>query len=252
MEKIIELKKTMLTMAYQAQEGHIPSAFSITDILWVLYDKVKTENDYVILSKGHACLALYAILADKGLIPKEEINKFCKFNGKLGGHPRRNPEWGITASTGSLGHGLPISVGLALSKKIKGEDGRVFCIIGDGEFCEGSNQEAMLLASQHELSNLVCIVDYNHSLDKSVNVDSIANKFSAYGWGVSNIIGHNHFDLLNYLQDNMSNEWDEPFALVCHNTKGYGCPSIENNPSWHHINKLSKEDYERLLGELYA
>ena len=252
MHKIIELKKTMLKMAYNAQEGHIPSAFSIADILWILYDKIKTDNDEVILSKGHACLALYAILAEKGLMPQEELDKFCKIDGKLGGHPKRNPEWGILASTGSLGHGLPIAVGIALAKKLKGEEGRVFCIIGDGEFCEGTNHEAMLLANQLGLSNLVCIVDYNHSLDNAVNVDSISAKFCSYNWCVSNIIGHNHFDLEGHLEVDMSNDLDSPYALVCHNIKGYGCPSIENNPAWHHINKLSLEEYERLVGELYA
>ncbi len=144
------LRKRILEVAYRDGMGHIPSALSILDIVWNLYDKVMTKDDQFILSKGHGCMALYAVLEAKGLLD---------WSTKLMGHPKRGGA--ILASTGSLGHGLPMAVGLAMAKKINGESGRVFCIIGDGEANEGTAYESSLMIKRFNLDNLKVIVDDN-------------------------------------------------------------------------------------------
>ena len=131
MASIADLRRKIVTLAIAAGEAHIPSALSILDLLHVLYTRSITENDSVILSKGHGCLALYVVLNEVGIISDEVLNSFCKEGSPLQGHPERNPELGIIATTGSLGHGGPMSVGVALAKEIKKQPGRVFCLVGD-------------------------------------------------------------------------------------------------------------------------
>jgi transketolase len=177
MTKINELKKQIVLAAHAAGSGHIPSAFSILDIVWTLYDKILKPEDRFILSKGHGCLALYAVLVEKGYFPKEQLMTFAKHDSILGGHPDRNKIPGVIASTGSLGHGLPMAVGVALAKKIKKQPGRVFCLVGDGEMNEGSCWEACLLAAHHKLDNLIIFVDYNYSTDRALTLDNLKDKF---------------------------------------------------------------------------
>jgi transketolase len=154
MDKILELKKIILELAYKIKEGHIASSFSIIDILYLLYNKIMSNDDMFILSKGHASLALYAILYDKGIISKEDLFSFCEFNSNLGGHPKLNTVMGINASTGSLGHGFPMAIGMALGRKINNKSGTIYCLIGDGEANEGTVYESMLIANQHNLDNI--------------------------------------------------------------------------------------------------
>ena len=161
-KKIRELKKVILKASYISKEGHIPSAFSILDILYVLYNQILNINannpidenrDRFILSKGHASLGLYAVLSDRGFIDSEELETFGKFSSRLGGHPDCNKIPGVEASTGSLGHGFPIAVGIAMALKIKKSSSRVFVIVGDGECNEGTIWETALLAVNHNLNN---------------------------------------------------------------------------------------------------
>ena len=166
---IEKLRKRILEVAYRDQMGHIPSALSILDIIYTLYNSVMTKDDQFILSKGHGVMALYAVLEEKGLMT---------WNDKLMGHPKRGGA--ILASTGSLGHGLPMAVGLALAKKIKGEAGRVFCLIGDGECNEGTTWESAMVAAHHKLDNLVVIVDQNHSSDRALDTKDLKKKFVAF------------------------------------------------------------------------
>ena len=149
-----EIRKTIIDSAYHAGHGHIPSALSIVEILSSVYDN-KTKDDIFVLSKGHGCLAYYALLVETGEITRDEIRNFGKRGSKLGGHPDRNKVKDVYASTGSLGHGFPISVGSALAKKIKGQEGRVICLIGDGEANEGSVWESIMVATKNKLDNLV-------------------------------------------------------------------------------------------------
>ncbi len=198
-----KLIKRILQKAYEDGMGHIPSALSILDTVWELYDKVMTPDDQFILSKGHGVIALYAVLEEKGLL---------EWNSKLMGHPKRGGA--ILASTGSLGHGLPIAVGLAKAKKIKGETGNVYVLVGDGECNEGTTWESALIASHHKLDNLKVIVDYNHSTDRALEMGDIKAKFKAFGID----------------------------ADVRNTTKGNGISFMQNDPSWHN-RKLTELEY---------
>lgn len=253
--KINGLKCSIVRAAHQSGEGHVGSAFSILDILFVLYDKVMRIDpgqpnapgrDRFFLSKGHGSLGLYAVLSEKGFFDKKEMKYFGKFDSILGGHPDRNKVPGVEASTGSLGHGFPMAVGAALALKIKGEDPKVFALIGDGECNEGAIWESALLASHHKLDNLVCIVDHNHSTDRALGVGDLAKKFEAFGWQSAKIDGHNHKEI----------EWaltlrhkGAPLAVIAETVKGYGVKMMEHNPEWHH-KAPSSEELEKIIKEL--
>lgn len=254
-KNISYLKREILKVAYETQEGHIPSAFSILDILYVLYNKVlkidpqnpkKLDRDYFIMSKGHAAIGLYAILADKGFISKEELYTFGKYNSRLGGHPDKNKIPGVEASTGSLGHGLPMAVGIAIGIKIKNSKQKVFCLIGDGELNEGSMWESIIIASQLKLDNLTMIVDYNHSIDRSVVWGNLVEKLNNFEWYANECDGHNQEELFRLL---INNRIEKPKVIIANTIKGFGCRSLENNPAWHH-RAPNREELQELLEEL--
>ncbi len=199
-------------------EKHEPSAFSTLDVLWVLYDRVLRYDaanprwegrDRFLLSKGHGPLAFYAILADKGFFPADELRRFMTWEGILGGHPDRNQVPGVEVSTGSLGHGLPMAAGVALALRAKHSDRRVFALVGDGECNEGSIWEAILLAGAKQLSNLTCIVVNNHS--SSLNLGDLAAKFAAFGWSAATVNGRDHDAIYTALTHT---EPDRPSAVV--------------------------------------
>ncbi len=249
------LRKKIIEIAARAGEGHIPSAFSILDLLWVLYDRVLNitpekaddpDRDRLILSKGHASLGLYAVLAEKGFIETEELESFGKFDSSLGGHPDRNKIKGVEASTGSLGHGMPMAVGLALGMKIKEEPGKVYVIIGDGESNEGTIWESAMLASHHKLDNLYCIIDYNHSGDRALVLGDLRKKFESFGWKTSSINGHNHDEIYEALSQKSSGQ---PKAIIAETIKGYGSNVMENNHEWHHKSP-KEEELKKILSEL--
>lgn len=253
-EKIINLKKKILETSFSANEGHIPSAFSVLDILWVLYDRVlkidpaNPDDEYrdrLIVSKGHSSLGIYAVLAEKGFFSISELSDFCKFDSILGGHPDRNKVPGVEASTGSLGHGLPMAIGVALGLKIKKINSRVFTIIGDGECNEGTIWESLMLAAHHNLSNLTCIVDYNHSTDRALKVGDLAKKFAAFGWKSLIIDGHHHEEIFEALNKTSNS----PIAIIAETIKGYGCKTMESNPAWHH-RAPGDEEIKTMLEEI--
>lgn len=247
--KIKNLKKIILETAYKAQEGHIASAYSILDILFVLYNSVmKTDNnDKFILSKGQASLALYAVLVEQGLIDGDGLlNHYCEYDSDFGGHPDRNKVKGVIASTGSLGHGLAMSVGLAMSESLNSSPGHIYCLIGDGEANEGSIWEAALLASNHQLSNLTCIVDYNHSTDRALNMGDIGDKFETFGWQVLSVNGHDHPEIKKAL---LVKPTSKPLCIIANTIKGNGCKTMENNPEWHH-KAPNDQEYPLLLKEI--
>ncbi len=241
MSSLNALRRRVVQLAYDAGEGHIASAFSILDIIHVLYDKILQPEDCFVLSKGHGCLALYVVLAEKGIITEEQLKSYLKFDGVLGGHPDRNKVPGVLCSTGSLGHGLPQAVGIALAKKIKGEAGGVYCLIGDGECNEGSIWEACLLAAHHKLDNLMVIMDNNGSSTRAVNLGDIGEKFSVFGFSVyKNIMSKQPppdepsifmFALGDgFLFGKYNNR---PTAAIINTTKGAGCERM-SSPAWHH------------------
>jgi len=227
---INKLRNRILEIAYRDGMGHIPSAFSILDIVWTLYDKVMTKDDQFILSKGHGCMALYAVLEEKGLLDWSE---------KLWGHPKRGGA--ILASTGSLGHGLPMAIGLAMAKKIKGELGRVFCLIGDGECNEGTTWESALFAPHHKLDNLVVIVDQNKSSERALSTGSLVKKFEAFGW-------YAHEQSSNFYFPYPTIKNGIPQVVVANTIKGNGIPFMQTN-EWHN-KKLSEQDYKNALSIL--
>jgi len=250
----MNLKQQIVMMAYNAGGGHIPSALSILPIVSALYNGVMEPDDRFVLSKGHGCLALYAVLAEKGLITQEHLTNYAKYGSILGGHPDRKKVPGVLCSTGSLGHGLPQAVGIALAKKIKGEAGRVYCLVGDGECNEGSVWEAALVASHHKLDNLTIIVDYNHSTDRAIDLGDLGKKFGAFGFFVYNKIETINlafepsvlsFSLRHGLR---SIAIDGPVAVIINTKKGDGCQRM-SDPAWHHRAPTAAE-LEEILKEL--
>ncbi|MHC1713419.1 MAG: transketolase [Solidesulfovibrio sp.] len=243
--------------------GHLASALSLVEILRVLYDDILRydpanpgwpDRDRCILSKGHGCLALYAILADKGFFPKEELTRFCNQTGILGGHPERGKVPGVEASTGSLGHGPPIGVGMALAARMDGRSSRVFVIIGDGEAGEGSVWEAALCAGKHGLDNLTVLVDYNKlqsygPVAEVAPLEPFADKWKAFGFAATEVDGHDPAALAAVLS-RLPLVPGKPSAIICHTVKGKGFAEIEGNLSWHHKSKIADETVACLLEQL--
>jgi transketolase len=241
--------KKIIDLCFFNKEGHIGSSLSVLDILYVLYQNYITDfssedRNRCILSKGHSSAGLYAILDEFGLL-EENINNFCKFNSLLGGHPSDKLKT-VEASTGSLGHGLPIAIGFAIGYKIQNYKNKIFVIIGDGEMNEGSIWESLLLAAHHQLNNLICILDYNRSNDKSLKLDNIFEKITAFNWNCVEINGHN----LEEIKESLSTKHSfKPTFIIANTTKGKGISFMENNPEWHH--KMPNEDeYDKILKEL--
>jgi transketolase len=253
-DTIVDIKKNIILAAYRSQEGHIASSFSILDILYVLYQDIlnvdpndpnKPDRDRFVLSKGHASLGYYAILEAFGFLRADELDTFCAYHSRLGGHPDINKVPGVEVSAGSLGHGLPMAVGIAMALKIQKNPARVFCLVGDGELNEGSMWESFLLAAHHHLSNLTCIVDYNHSTDRAVDISDLSAKLRAFNWETLEVNGHSHDALRLALQTKSENQ---PVAIIANTIKGNGCARMENNPEWHHKSPNEEQLKEILEG----
>jgi transketolase len=258
----INLRVKLIKMLESSRRGHIISALSLVEILRVLYDNViqyDPENpkweqrDRCILSKGHGCMALYVILAEKGFFPEEELWNFCKSDGILGGHPEVKVP-GVEASTGSLGHGLSIGIGFALNARYEKATYRIFVIIGDGEANEGAIWEAAMCAGKHSLSNLTVVIDYNKqqsygSTFRVLNLEPFAEKWRSFGFGVTEVDGHN-IDDLKTVFSGLPLESNKPNAIICHTIKGKGIECIENKLSWHHKSKVTDEEIHTLFHSL--
>ena len=257
------LRRAIVQAVQAGNRGHIGSAFSLVEILRVLYDDVLRydasnprwpERDRCILSKGHGCLALYAVLADKGFFSENELWKFCKADGILGGHPEYGKVPGVEASTGSLGHGLSIGIGFALNARFEKASHRVFVIISDGESNEGSVWEAALCANKHGLDNLIVLVDYNKQQSYSttyevLDLDPLPDKWQAFGFAVKEVDGHNLSEIREAVKAAPFNP-GRPSIIICHTVKGKGVSFVENNLNWHHKSKISEEEVRALLSEL--
>ena len=262
-ERSLHLRRLVVAGLEGGGRGHLGSALSLIEILRVLYDEVLAvdparprwpERDRCLLSKGHGCLALYAILADKGFFPTSELDRFCRYDGILGGHPEAAKVPGIEASTGALGHGLPIGVGLALAARLKNRESRVFVIMGDGEINEGSVWEAALAAGKHRLTNLVAIVDYNKlqsygPTDDVQPLEPLTDKWRSFGFAVREADGHNLAELRSCFGA-LPFAWDRPSVVICHTVKGRGVQEAEGNPAWHHKSKIDDETIADLYREL--
>ena len=233
------------------KEGHVPSALSILDIIWVIYNKIININllkrrsrkrDFFILSKGHGCLAQYVVLEKKGIIFKKDLNTFCKYKSNFGGHPDSNKIEGIECSTGSLGHGFPFAAGVAYGNKLLNIKSKVITLVGDGECNEGSIWETAMIANHHKLNNLICIIDKNKSSDRALKIDDLKSKFKSFGWRALNIDGHSQKEIFKAL--NIKSK--KPIAIIANTIKGKGISFMENNPEWHHKN-LNQDLFNQII-----
>jgi transketolase len=260
-ERSIELRRLVVRALDGGARGHIGSSMSLIEIMRVLYDDILRYRadapdwegrDRCILSKGHGCIALYVLLAEKGFFPLEVLDTFCRRDSILGGHPEAGKVPGVEASTGALGHGLPIGVGRAMGLRIKKSDARVFIITGDGEINEGSVWEAALSASKHGLSNLTWMIDYNKvqsagPTQEILPLEPLADKLRAFGFAVAEVDGHDVAALRRVLRS-VPLDRARPSAIICHTVKGKGIAFAENDANWHHKSSINKE----LVGQLYG
>jgi transketolase len=253
-QRSITYRKKILQYIVGANAGHTGGSLSCIDILNVLYNKVlhvspenfySADRDRYIQSKGHCVEALFVILADKGFFPEKDLETLCKYQSHYIGHPTKKVK-GVEQNTGALGHGLPISVGVALAGKMDKKKYKVYTLMGDGEIPEGSNWEAALSAAQYKLDNLCAIVDKNSlqitAATKDVcNTDPLDKKWEAFGWAVKEVDGNDVEALLNAF-NSLPFEKDKPSVIIAHTTKGKGVSYMENQLKWHH-GVPNKEEY---------
>ena len=253
-----DLRKNIVDMVVAGKDGHIPSAFSIIDIITLLYrDVLKFEaktpkwlhRDYFILSKGHGCLALYVNLHRHGFIIDHDIEMFCKQGGILGEHPDRTKVPGAEASTGSLGHGLSFAIGIALGLKIQGFNNRIFVLLGDGECQEGTVWEAANVARNRRLGNVCAIIDWNESAMQLLPIDDMSKKWEAFGWNVHVVDGHDEEEILATIKKIEFQKDGIPTAIVAKTIKGKGVPMLEGHGIWHHRIPNPKE-YQQIIEAL--
>src|SRR5271155_3174166 len=241
-ERSVLLRRLVIRALDGGARGHIGSSMSLVEIMRVLYDDILryradepdwAERDRCILSKGHGCIALYVMLAEKGFFPHSVLDTFCRYDSILGGHPEAGKIPGVEASTGALGHGLPIGVGRALGLRMKKQDARVFVITGDGEINEGSVWEAALSASKHRLSNLVVMIDYNKiqsagTTAEILDLEPLVDKWRSFGFATAEVDGHD-VEALRRMLCRVPLDDERPTAIVCHTIKGKGIAFTEND-----------------------
>jgi transketolase len=244
--KSIQHRKTILKVISTAKAGHTGGSLSCVDILNVLYNHVmniapenfsQVNRDHYIHSKGHSVEALYAVLAEKGFFPVEDLDSVEKYGSKFIGHPTRSVP-GVEQNTGALGHGLSLAVGMALAAKLDGRCDRVFTILGDGELTEGSVWEASMSAAHYHLDNLVVIVDRNTlqitgRTEKVMALEPLEERFAAFGYAVRPVAGNSIPELVALL-DSLPFEAGKPNLVLAHTTKGKGISFIEDQVQWHH------------------
>jgi len=265
LEKIANnVRIDILEEVYNAKSGHIGGAFSIADILTVLYfnemnidakSPDSPDRDRLVLSKGHASAALYAVLAEKGYIDKEELKTFRNIDSNLQGHPDMNKVPGVDMTTGSLGQGLSVANGMALSSKLDSRGYRVYCILGDGELQEGQVWEAAMTAEKYQLDNLCVIIDANElqltdtTMNvKGINQNDIEQKFRAFGFQTVVIDGHNIESIIRALTIAEMTK-GKPTAIICKTIKGKGVSFMENQIDWHG-KAPNDEEYKIAMKEL--
>jgi transketolase len=261
-EMALAIRRHAVRMTHLGKSSHVGSVLSLADILAVLYGRVMTldpadprwsKRDRFILSKGHAGAGVYAALAERGFLPREQLDTHYKNGSKLSGHVSHKGVPGVELSTGSLGHGLSVGTGMALAAKRADRGNRVFVLLSDGECDEGSNWEAIMFAAHHRLDNLVVAVDYNkiQSLDTVANtlaLEPFADKWRAFGWHVTEVDGHDHDELLTAL-DVPSASRGQPSVVICHTTKGKGVSFMESQVLWHYRTPQGDE-YSAACAEL--
>ena len=258
----LEVRKDIIEAVYSAKSGHPGGSLSIADILTVLYfnqmniDEKKPDDpnrDRLVLSKGHACTALYSVLAEKGYFDKEDLKTFRKLGSPLQGHPDMNKVPGIDMTTGSLGQGLSASVGMAIASKMNKAGCKIYCILGDGEIEEGQIWEAAMSASKYKLDNLCVILDNNNlqidgEIEKVGGMNNITEKFLSFGFNVVNINGHNIDEIIDAITTAKQTK-GKPTIIIAKTIKGKGVSFMENKAEWHG-KAPSEEEYNLAMEEL--
>ncbi len=261
-ERSLALRRRLVDALEGGRRGHVGASLSLVEILRVLYDDVLRvrgdeprwpDRDRCILSKGHGCLTLYAVLAEKGFFGPDELLRQCTPGALLGGHPDTHVP-GVEATTGALGHGLAIGVGFALAARMQRRPSRTFVIMGDGELDEGSVWEAALSASKHKLSGLTAIVDYNKlqsygPVADVMPLEPLADKWRAFGFAVREVDGHD-VGALQATFAALPFAGDQPNLVIAHTVKGAGIPFAEGEASWHHKASVDAETVARLRDAL--
>lgn len=255
-----KIRREILDMIFRTNGSHIGCSLDIVEILTALYFNVlkidpnkprEANRDRFILSKGHACAALYAVLAERGFFPKNRLWEYSQDGSTLAAHSTLGSLPGIEATAGSLGHGLSMGLGMAIAAKNKSSRAKVYVLVGDGECMEGSIWEAALLAPHYKLDNLILIVDNNNlitldNLDKAVGLETLDNKFSAFGWKTAIVDGHNISALTKAITQIHRGK---PLTIIAKTTKGKGISFMENKKEWH--GKCpTQEQYEMAVKEL--
>lgn len=263
LEKITcEVRKGIIDAVYSAQSGHPGGSLSCADILTVLYfnqmnvDSKKPEDmqrDRFVLSKGHCSPALYSVLAQKGYFDKDELKNFRKLESFLQGHPDMNKVPGVDMTTGSLGQGLSVAVGMAIGSKINNAGCRIYCLLGDGEIEEGQIWEAAMAAYKNKLDNLCVILDNNNlqidgNIEKVSGLNNIEEKFKSFGFNVINVDGHNISNLINAF-DTAKQVKGVPTIIIAKTIKGKGVSFMENQAEWHG-KAPNQYEYEKAMIEL--
>ncbi|HET7839497.1 MAG TPA: transketolase [Rectinemataceae bacterium] len=259
-EKAARLRRDILKMLYLCQSGHPGGSLSSLEILMALYYGVARtdprrprmeDRDRIVLSKGHACPALYAVLADRGFFPREELWSLRQIGSRLQGHPDMNKTPGVDASTGSLGQGISIALGMAMAAKAKKAGYRVFCVIGDGEAQEGMVWEAAMAAAHYRLDNLAVLMDHNGLQidgpnEKVMGLGDIEEKFRAFGFETSKVDGHHIGAIAGALRARAAGR---PLFVLCETLKGKGVSFMEGNAGWHG-KPMSADEYAAAMKEL--
>ena len=260
-----DLRKNVIDMIVEGKGGHIGGDMSVMDILVELYFdqmNISPENmddpdrDYFVMSKGHSVEALYAVLAAKGFFPIEQVIKeFSKFGSKFIGHPN-NKLPGIEMNSGSLGHGLPVCVGMALAGKMDQRDSRIYTVMGDGELAEGSVWEGAMAAHQYKLDNLCAVVDRNHlqisgNTEDVMAQDSQEERWASFGWHVVTVDDGNDYAKLKAAFEEAKATKGAPTVIIANTVKGCGSSVMENKANWHH-KVPGKEEYEQIMKDLEA
>lgn len=260
-EITVSLRKDILLMLEQAGSGHTGGALSMVEILTVLYYVIMQQDpknpkwdkrDRFLLSKGHGCPGLYAVLANLGYFPPEELLTLRQLGSRLQGHPQLGLP-GIEIASGSLGQGLSIACGMALAGKLDKKKNRIYCLMGDGELNEGQVWEAAMTASHYKLDNICGIIDYNkYQIDgrccEIMNIEPLVGKWREFGWNVEEVDGHNIKDLIEIFKK-VEKVKKLPSIVIAHTIKGKGVSFVESSNKWHGV-APSKDELERALKEL--
>lgn len=261
-QKARAIRRDVLDMLYACQSGHPGGSLSCVEILLALYENVLradpqnpawSERDRVVLSKGHACPALYAVLADRGFFPRSELGRLRQLGSMLQGHPDMHKCPGVDASTGSLGQGMSMAVGFALAGKRPGHAFNVYCVTGDGESQEGIMWEAAMAAAHYGLDNLTVLLDHNGlQIDGSnrevMDLGDICAKYAAFGWETMAVDGHDIAAVTAALKKPSAGK---PRFIRCDTVKGKGVSFMENQVGWHG-KPMSEQDYQAAIAEMGA